>query len=500
MSVNRDQVCGIDLGTGGLRALVSTIDGEVVGAESGPARVPFRLSPGWLIDERDDGRHEQDPREWRVVLLDVLGRLFARLPQPRRVGALACTSTSGTLLALDANGDPLGPAIMYDDVRGNRLALLAARAGARYLMSATDYLNQILMGEPVASDYTNASKYGFRVETGEWDQAWLAACGVRADMVSRPVPTGRRMGRLRDDLCQRWGLRARVGVVAGATDGNTGFYASGATQPGDYHVGLGSTMVVRTRVAERIVDPSGRMYCHAHPDGGWVLAGASNVSVRSFVLPPVDDAGSWDALRVPRVITYPLPGVGERLPFACPRARFFVVEADASPIAPSPPGAAPSPPAATSPPPSANATLDLKSWHSPDAEFDMSADQSSAPQPLSAVYGAALAERWILDIAVSLGAPRPTRVYTTGTGAREDAWMRLRAGVLGVETARAEQPDSAFGAAILAAASVAESGVSEMARRMVRIAAVFPPEERWRTHAAADLQRLQKAAAERGYL
>ena len=112
-------VLGIDLGTQGVRALVSSLKGDVVAQADRPLRAGTRS-----LDE--PGRFEQDPLEWRAailrVLTDVVEQARGKGRAPAEIAALSVTSTSGTLCLADDAGEPVGPAIMYSDTRAVKVS------------------------------------------------------------------------------------------------------------------------------------------------------------------------------------------------------------------------------------------------------------------------------------------------------------------------------------------------------------------------------------------
>ena len=60
-------------------------------------------------------------------------------------------------------------------------------------------------------------------------------------------------------------------------------------------------------------------------------------------------------------------------------------------------------------------------------------------------------EPYLADELASLGASRLLRVLTSGGGAQNAVWTRMRSAMLGVPTDRAASIDAAYGAALLAA-------------------------------------------------
>jgi sugar (pentulose or hexulose) kinase len=94
----RSLYLGLDLGTSGARAVVIDAAGAV----------------------RASGR---------AAAFAALDGALAKV-EPRDIAAMAVDGTSGTLLALDAGGEPLGDALMYDDRAADPEALARIDAAA----------------------------------------------------------------------------------------------------------------------------------------------------------------------------------------------------------------------------------------------------------------------------------------------------------------------------------------------------------------------------------
>ena len=67
------------------------------------------------------------------------------------------------------------------------------------------------------------------------------------------------------------------------------------------------------------------------------------------------------------------------------------------------------------------------------------------------IEGVASVERDGYAALQSLGAPRPTRVFTAGGGASNGAWTKIRSTMLGVPITEAATSDASVGAARIAA-------------------------------------------------
>jgi sugar (pentulose or hexulose) kinase len=206
-------------------------------------------------------------------------------------------------------------------------------------------------------------------------------------------------------------------------------------------------------------DPAGRVYYHRHPQGWWMPGGASNCGAEWIERDhPGADAAELDrgaqALLPSGLLRYPLARRGERFPFVHPRAEGFLTGA---------------------------ADSDLARY-------------------AAGLEGAALLERLAYAVLARIGLEVGPRVYITGGGARSALWSQLRASILGRTLIRPMVPETAMGAAVLAAAGCWHGGVSQSAAAMVRAEAVFEPEAGWQAAYAEIYPRFTAELARRGYL
>ncbi len=419
---------GLDLGTSGCRAVAVDGGGEPI-AE---ARVglPAPRSPG-------PGLAEQEPEPWWDAARTVI-RTVTRELHPRTCAALAVDGTSATLLLCTFDGRPLGPALMYNDARALgaaarisetappespargptaslakllHLAAAAPRDTGILALHQADWISGRLCGRYGTSDWNNALKLGFDAARLVWPD-WVT------DLIRREYPPGialprvlapgTPLGTLTPALALDLGLAPATRVLAGTTDSTAAVIAAGARAPGDAVTCLGSTLVLKV-VTDRPIAVA-RYGVYSHRLGAvWVVGGASNsggaVLLRHF---PLDALRSLSARIDPErpsgLDYYPLPGIGERFPRADP-------------------GLAP--------------RLEPRP-----------ADPARFLHGL--LEGLAAIEAEGYGLLVSLGAPRPVRVLTTGGGAANPVWMRLRERALGLPVETARHPEAAYGSARLA--------------------------------------------------
>jgi sugar (pentulose or hexulose) kinase len=441
---------GLDVGTQSARALAVAASGRLAGSGSRP-----------LASRRDGPRHEQDPNAWWEAVAGACRDALAAVAAERVHGVATC-ATSGTILLVDRAGAPLTPALMYDDTRATAQAERVAHAGhalghrvgagwglpklvwlieqdpalarrAR-LAHQPDVVTRRLVGDLVATDASHALKSGYDVEGERWPGELLDALGVPAQLLPEVVPSGARLGAVCERAASATGMPAGTPVVAGMTDGCAAQLAAGALRDGAWNSVLGTTLVLKGVAPRRIRDPNGVLYCHRSPDGGWLPGGASSsgagVLSQRFPGRDLDELGRRaQAHEHDAPLAYPLVARGERFPFDAPQAHGFVVGEPAG-----------------------------------------DADHFAA-----LLQGLAYVERLCLDYVSLLGAPVDGELSLTGGATRSRYWCQLRADVLGRPVRLPEQAESAFGMAILAAASTSGRTCADVAAELCRTREVIEP-------------------------
>lgn len=477
----QDLVCGIDVGTSAVRVLLVGLDGRTAAAAAcdlAPVRV-------------DGPRREQDPEDWWRAVCQALRTALARV-ETAAVRAVCVDATSGTILLVDGTLRPLTPGLMYNDGRATSLAVrlnaaageFTARHGYRFkddfalakllwlrdhepafaravqCLHQSDFVNARLAGGFVATDWSNALKTGCDLFRGAWPQALFADLGVPLEKLpGAVVAPGTRLGEVGAAAAAATGLRPGTPLVAGATDGTASFFASGACRPGDFNTSLGSTLILKGISPGVIHDPRGVIYCHRHPNGGWLPGGAGNVgcaalnrefapeaATRRAVLAGLDAAA--DAHLPSASLVYPLGDAAEeRFPFKKSGIRTL----------------------RAGPPPATR-----------EAAY------------AAVLQGIACVERWCYDELAALGA-RAERVFSTGGGSRSEVWCRLRADLLGRPLVLPEEAETALGAAVLAAGHL-RGDLAAAAADMVRIRRVVEPSGRDFTETYAAFRAAARAA------
>jgi sugar (pentulose or hexulose) kinase len=447
-------VLGVDVGTSGVRALAVTAEGEVLAeAHAALADLPV-AAPA----------HEQDANAWWLSFCRMLYALRARAKAGERwrdIEGIAVTSTSGSLVLADAHGEPVRPAMLYDDGRAAGVAREFSRqlpsgqaqlnasfslakalwvrqeepavwARASYVLHPADWLTAKLTRRWGVSDYSNALKLGYDLETSDWSAA-MDLSGLPASMLPEVVAPGCQVGVVSPQASGETGLSAGVPVLAGASDGMASLIGSGASEPGHANTTLGTTLVWKVlSTTQPQLGPG--MYCHYHPGKLWAPGAASNTGPGSLQ----GDSSSLaelDRLAATYLPTstqcYLLAGRGERFPFLHPKAEpFFEGE----------PG-------------------------------------SRGKRHAAQLQSLACVERWGYERLEAAGVAVGRQVYSAGGAAASAVLSQLRANVLNRAVVRCEHPSASFGAAVLAAGTALFGGdLIAAIRAMTRIAESYSPQ------------------------
>ncbi|MGH6798975.1 MAG: FGGY-family carbohydrate kinase, partial [Roseiarcus sp.] len=316
-------VIGIDVGTSGVRAAALAEDGCPLAS----AEIPMAA---W-------GEATAPETWWRCVraaLTDL--SVSCDLSQVR---ALAVDGTSGTMVAVDGFGEPVGPTRMYDEpcnddsvmraiadrapvesaARGAtsalaRVLMMQRRMGARHILHQADWISGKLSGRFDCSDWNNALKTGYDPVAARWPD-WIERAGVDVGKLPFVLEPGAPIGPVSRETVSL-GIPASARVHAGTTDGCASFLATGAAEAGDGVTALGSTLVVKLLCDRPIFAPEFGIYSH-RIGSAWLAGGASNTGGRVIErFFPRDRLAALSAALKPEAPTglkyYPLLRPGER--------------------------------------------------------------------------------------------------------------------------------------------------------------------------------------------
>jgi xylulokinase len=281
----------IDLGSGGPKIALVTLDGEILSHEIHHVVTSFA----------DDGAATQDAEEWWTIIAASSKRLITSLGSSARVRAIAVTGMYASTVPVDANGRPSGPCLTWLDTRGAKYARQAVGgwlqgynprkvlplvrktggapstagddpvgqilylehecpdivAATRWYMEPIDYLTMRMTGVATA---THASRLAWwltdnrQLDNYQYDEGLLVMMGLDATKLPPLVPFGSVVGTVTSDAAHELGLSSDVVVVAGLPDLHAAALGSGATNLYDTHLALSTTSWISCPVAKKKTD------------------------------------------------------------------------------------------------------------------------------------------------------------------------------------------------------------------------------------------------------
>ena len=452
-------VVGIDLATEHVRVVVADEHGVPIASAERPLAVPDRSVPG---------QAEQDAASWWPATSSALREVTGSLgPDDGEIVAVAPTATSGTVVLVDRDRCPIGAALLYNDQRasapaeranavgrgrwracGLRIAPSFALAKLGWLAdhgrlvaaarawSGADLVVAGLTGQDPVTDWSHALKTGYDLVRREWPAEVLDALHIPASLLPEVAAPGTYAGPVSAAAAAETGLPHGCQVRLGMTDGCTSQIACGAVAPGAFVSVLGTTLVVKGASTSLVHDPAGVVYSHLHPGGLWLPGGASNTGGEGLGLSGQRaDLRRLDAAAAGHgpasVVTYPLARTGERFPFYAPSA----------------------------------------------AGFTLGTPRDDVDAFRARLEGVAFIERLAYDHLATLGVPPAGPVSIAGGATASNVWNRIRATVLGRQLRVPRRPESAFGAAVIAAAGTVHGDIASAAATMVRYRDVVEPDK-----------------------
>ena len=469
---------GLDIGTGGSRALIVDAEGRIAAGVTAAHEEMLMLRPMWA---------EQNPENWwDASALAIQGALQAAGVAGSEIRGIGLSGQMHGLTLLDAADEVLRPALIWCDQRSQKQVdwvnttlgrervleylanpvltgftlpkLLWVRdhepelfEHIRKVLLPKDYVRFCLTGE-YASDVSDASGTAmFNVVERRWSTELMSALGLDAGILPRVYESSEVTGTVTARAARLTGLAEGTPVVGGGGDQAASAVGNGVVEPGFVSCTLGTSGVVFAHMEKVAYDPGGRVhtFCHAVP-GKWHVMGVTQgagLSLQWFRNQLAPEAGydelMLEAQQAPAGSQglYWLPYLmGERTPHLDAAAR--------------------------------------GGW------IGLTARHRRADLIRAVIEGVSYSQRDCLDIIEELGVSVES-ARASGGGAKSPFWRQVLADILDKRVVTLEtQEGSAFGAALLAMTGTgAFSSVPEACRAVVReVSSVAPSPDNARVY------------------
>ncbi|HLK66787.1 MAG TPA: xylulokinase [Bryobacteraceae bacterium] len=450
---------GIDIGTGGTRALLIDNRGVVRAGYTAPHEEMQMERPLWA---------EQRPGNWwDAAVLAIRGVLGTARVSGRDILGVGLSGQMHGLVILDSGDEVIRPSLIWCDQRSQaQVDAVNAKLGrdkvlqsianpvltgftlpkllwvrdhephyferVRKVLLPKDYVRFRLTGE-FASEVSDASGTAlFDVVNRRWSFEMMDGLGLDRTILPTCYESTEVTGKITADVADLTGLQAGTPVVGGGGDQAASAVGNGIVEEGIVSCTLGTSGVVFAHMEKVAYDPAGRVhtFCHAVP-GKWHVMGVTQGAGLSLQWFRNQLAGgaSYDSLTAEAANSpagaqglFWLPYLmGERTPHLDALAR--------------------------------------GGW------IGLTARHTRADLIRSVIEGVSYSQRDCLEIIESLGVPISS-VRASGGGAQSAFWRKLLAAILNHRVVTLQtQEGSAYGAALLALAGSGEyASVPEVCR------------------------------------
>ncbi|HTS63435.1 MAG TPA: FGGY family carbohydrate kinase, partial [Candidatus Acidoferrales bacterium] len=292
---------GIDVGTGGSRALLVDERGAVRAGYTSPHEEMHMERPLWA---------EQRPENWWEAVADAVRGVLAKAGvSGADIKGVGLSGQMHGLVILDADNQVIRPSLIWCDQRSQaQCDWITQKVGAAQLIQYVsnpaltgfsapkilwvrdnepkvfertarfllpkDFVRYRLTGE-FATDVSVASgTLLFDVTHRRWSPEMLSALDLDAQILPKAFESPEITGVISNEAAVLTGLSAGTPVVAGGGDQAASAIGNGIVLPGLTSATLGTSGVIFTYTAAPKLDPRGRIhtFCHAVP-GKWHVMG-----------------------------------------------------------------------------------------------------------------------------------------------------------------------------------------------------------------------------------
>jgi xylulokinase len=488
-------VLAVDLGTGGPKVALVTVQGRIAASASEP--VALRLLPG--------GGAEQDPAAWWAAIVAAARRaLEESAVSPSRVIGVGCTAQWSGTVAVDRDGLPLRPAVLWMDSRGSSAIRRQVRGPVSVLgydvrklqrwirltggapgrsgkdptahilwirdaepdvyratyqfLEPVDWLNQRLTGRFSASYDSIAAHWvtdNRRINSIDYDEPLLRMSGLERSKLPDIVPSATVMGSLRAEAADDLGLPVGLPVATGTGDVHSAAVGSGAVADFDGHLYIGTSSWISCHVPFKKTDALRN-----------VASIPAAIPGRYLVADEHETAGACLSFLADNVLfpeDVPGPGAGAGNVY-----RYF--DEVAAKVSPGSHGAMFTP--------WLNGERSPVDDHTIRGGFHNLSLSTSREDLVRAVYeGVALNSRWLLGAVERFVGRRFETLAFIGGGANSDVWSQIHADAMGRRIRQVADPVLANvrGAGLLTLLALGRIRVDDMPA-MVEVGRTFEPD------------------------
>ncbi len=268
---------GLDFGTSGARISIINLHKELVHSDSINYQTNFR-----------------NPNSW----INSCEKLLNSLPieVKRNLDKLAVSGSSGTLMACNLKGEPLGESIPYDqecNINKNKILFQSITYGEEHLQTQysnlpkalklldkygtnillrhqSDWITGWFLKDWTHGGESNNFKLGWDLIKESWPKSYLNTSWRKC--LPQITKSGEIIGKVHSDLAENFKLNKKLILISGTTNSNASLLASGLGRD-DGFTFLGETIVVKKFIDKPIKERGTITY---KVNDNWICGGESN--------------------------------------------------------------------------------------------------------------------------------------------------------------------------------------------------------------------------------
>lgn len=289
----------INLGLKSIRSIIFDQSGKVLAKSSLPINT-------FLSEDTV----EQDPKEWKKKLNQVLKNSISKLSAKHKINYLSVTCSASCLIAVDKNNEPTRKVIMVSDKRSideaNFIKSLdeykEIKKNKKFSISEYSQLSRILwiknnepkvfnktckflspndyiislINDNYSTDNLNAEKFFYDSNLNKYPEKLLKKIGITSSQLPTVEEIGSKLNEINKKICNSTGLPSKTKIILSTYDAVCSIFGSGLKNSGEVCDVSGTVTSVRMICSKPINNLNNRIVNQFFKPSNTFIVGGSN--------------------------------------------------------------------------------------------------------------------------------------------------------------------------------------------------------------------------------
>jgi xylulokinase/glycerol kinase len=253
----------IDVGTSSMRGIIYTQNAHEL------KKLQIKYCPQY----RSEFLTEQNPEEWKNALVHICKNIVQDDKQSCPIDAISITSQRSSVIPLSGTGDPIGPAIMWQDKRTMELChsltecrdVILKKSGSRInpiysaskmswihknqpklyenahkLVVVSDYLIFVMTNQLVTDHTYGSRSLLMNIKTREWDEELLRIWDIDREKLCDLIKPGQVAGGISQEFSRLTGIKEGIPVISAGGDQQCSALGQGVLRQGNTQITAGT--------------------------------------------------------------------------------------------------------------------------------------------------------------------------------------------------------------------------------------------------------------------